>query len=67
MKRKSVALDQPIFVGFTILDLAKLLMFDFYYKTLLPALESNGWSRNVSNSVIQRHVLMFSKKESVSV
>ena len=34
-KEKTV-LDQPIYLGFTVLDLSKLLMYEFYYNTLEP-------------------------------
>ena len=32
--KPNVVLDKPIYAGATILDLSKLLMFEFYYKVL---------------------------------
>ena len=34
-KEKTV-FDEPIYLGFTVLELSKLLMYEFYYKTLEP-------------------------------
>ena len=31
-----VTLDKPVFVGATVLELSKLIMLDFWYKTLKP-------------------------------
>ena len=33
---EKTVLDQPIYLGFTVLDLSKLLMYEFYYNTLEP-------------------------------
>ena len=34
-KEKTV-FDKPIYIGFTVLELSKLLMYEFYYKRLEP-------------------------------
>jgi hypothetical protein len=34
MKKKRITLDKPIIVGFSILELAKLKMYDFFYNYL---------------------------------
>jgi hypothetical protein len=36
LKKKSVVVQKPIYVGASILDLAKYFMFEFYYSTLRP-------------------------------
>ncbi|XP_071057056.1 uncharacterized protein [Onthophagus taurus] len=36
MERLHVAYDKPLYVGFTVLELSKLLMYDFYYDFLKP-------------------------------
>ncbi|WP_353805899.1 hypothetical protein, partial [Acinetobacter baumannii] len=36
MKTTQVNLDKPVFMGMTILDLSKLLMFEFYYDYFKP-------------------------------
>ena len=35
-KKKEIRLDKPIYVGFAILKLSKLLMYDTYYDKLQP-------------------------------
>ena len=42
MKKTRVCLDQPIFSGFTVLDLSKYLMFEFFYKHLKPCFSQEG-------------------------
>jgi len=41
LKEKSVRLDKPIYAGFTILDLSKYLMYDFYYGVMKPKYQDN--------------------------
>ena len=36
MKKGTVVLDKPISIGFAVLDISKIRMFDFYYNTILP-------------------------------
>ena len=36
MSKKTVKLDKPIQIGFTILNLSKMVMFDYYYEYLKP-------------------------------
>ena len=36
MKQNEVLMDKPIYVGFTVLELSKLLMYETYYDTLQP-------------------------------
>ncbi|XP_071056426.1 uncharacterized protein [Onthophagus taurus] len=36
MERLHVVYDKPLYVGFTVLELSKLLMYDFYYDFLKP-------------------------------
>ncbi|KAL8571835.1 hypothetical protein ACOMHN_033362 [Nucella lapillus] len=48
MKKMRVNLDKPVFIGFTVLELSKLLMLEFlydYFKPLYPD----------SKSVVHRH------------
>jgi len=40
--RKTVTLNKPIYVGFTVLDLSKLLMFDFHYNVVIKRYGSNA-------------------------
>ncbi len=39
-RKMKLLLDQPIYVGFTVLDLSKLLMFDFFYNVVQPLFPS---------------------------
>ena len=36
MKKTSLTMDKPVYLGMTILDLSKTLMFDFHYKYIKP-------------------------------
>ncbi len=36
MKRTSIKCNKPIFIGATVLEISKLLMYDFYYNVLQP-------------------------------
>jgi hypothetical protein len=36
MKKTSVVLNKPVFTGFTVLELSKLLMFQFWYECIKP-------------------------------
>jgi len=40
--KENVRLDSPIIVGFTILELAKLLIFDMWYNVLVPRYQENN-------------------------
>ena len=40
--RKTVTLNKPIYVGFTVLDISKLLMFDFHYNVVIKRYGSNA-------------------------
>ena len=40
--RKEVTLNKPIYVGFTVLDVSKLLMFDFHYNVMLKHYGTNA-------------------------
>ena len=35
-EKEETVFDKPIYLGFTVLELSKLLMYEFYYKTLEP-------------------------------
>ena len=35
-KQNEVLMDKPIFLGFTVLELSKILMYETYYDTLQP-------------------------------
>ena len=39
-KEKTV-FDKPIYLGFSVLELSKLLMYEFYYKRLEPFWQKN--------------------------
>ena len=39
MKKTNLFLNKPIYTGFTVLDLSKLLMYEFYYDKLKPNME----------------------------
>ena len=36
MKRTQLILNRPLYVGFAVLELSKLLMYRFYYDHILP-------------------------------
>ncbi|CAP20865.2 Protein CBG24201 [Caenorhabditis briggsae] len=41
MTQKNIKLDKPIYVGMSILDLSKYLMYEFHYDVMLPKYSSN--------------------------
>ncbi|EFP09702.1 hypothetical protein CRE_21850 [Caenorhabditis remanei] len=41
MTQKSIKLDKPIYVGMSILDLSKYLMYEFHYDVMLPKYGNN--------------------------
>lgn len=41
MKKQEVTADKPVMAGFSILDLSKVLMYDFYYNTLKAKYNEN--------------------------
>ncbi|CAP20729.2 Protein CBG24022 [Caenorhabditis briggsae] len=41
MTQKGIKLDKPIYVGMSILDLSKYLMYEFHYDVMLPKYPSN--------------------------
>ena len=38
---EKVLLNKPIYIGFTVLDISKILMYDFHYKVMLPKYGDN--------------------------
>lgn len=40
MKKTSVTLQRPVYVGFAVLELAKLQMYTFHYEKVLPELKA---------------------------
>jgi hypothetical protein len=40
--RNKVTLNKPIYIGFTVLDVSKLLMFDFYYNVIAKRYGNNA-------------------------
>ncbi len=42
LRNKSVLLNQPIYVGFAVLELSKMLMYDFFYNVFQPAVKATG-------------------------
>ena len=41
LAKSSLKLYQPIYVGFFVVELSKILMYDFHYNTILPKYASN--------------------------
>jgi hypothetical protein len=41
LNKKTVKLNKPIYTGFTILELSKHHMYDFYYNTMKPRYKEN--------------------------
>ena len=42
MKKREILFDKPIYLGFSVLDLSKLLMYEFYYDVLFPYFNSDS-------------------------
>ena len=42
MKKREIVFDKPIYLGFAVLDLSKLLMYEFYYDVLFPYFNSDS-------------------------
>ena len=40
IKKRNITLSKPIHIGFTVLELSKLIMAEFWYKTLIPLFSS---------------------------
>jgi hypothetical protein len=43
MRKTSMKFDKPIYIGATVLELSKLLMYKLYYETLQPYF----WEKNI--------------------
>jgi hypothetical protein len=41
--RAKVTLEKPIYFGFTVLNVSKLLMFDFHYNVIAKRYGKNAW------------------------
>ena len=44
IKRTSLKFNKPIYIGATVLELSKLLIYEFYYKILQPHFGEKIWS-----------------------
>ena len=40
LRKSTIKMNKPIYIGFCVLDLSKTLMYDFHYKTMLPKYEN---------------------------
>jgi hypothetical protein len=68
LKAKTVTLDKPCYLGFTILDLSKLAMYDFHYNNIekwygeKAKLGMTNTDSLLKNTFLLRYLSYFSKK-----
>jgi hypothetical protein len=58
-EKPQVELNKPIYVGMSVLDLSKYLMYDFYYNTIQSSIETN---QNYCSLIQTVYVMRFRQK-----
>ena len=51
LRKRTIFLSRPVYVGFTVLDVSKLIMYDFHYRY---AVAKYGNKKMVTASIVQR-------------
>ena len=74
MKKKKVKMNKPVYLGLPILEISKILMYEFWYDYMKPKYDDNvklcymdtdSFIMNIKTKIFTKILLMMLKKDSI--